>query len=129
MKLLRYMILELAEEHLGVKIEYDATKGELALSQPAYTLELLKEFQMVDAKPAPTPATTTRLIASMCPTEEEEKAEIAEWRRRLHSGVMKLRFLAQNTRYELLFAVGELSRCLLNPGPEHVKAFKRVLRY
>ena len=29
-----------AEEHLGVKIEYDAEKGELALSQPAYTQEL-----------------------------------------------------------------------------------------
>ena len=42
---------------------------------------------------------------------------------------MKLRFLDQNTRYEILYAVGELSRWLVNPGQEHVKAFKRVLRY
>ena len=118
-----------AEEHLGVKIEYDAEKGELALSQPAYTQELLTEFKMENSKPVPTPASAVRLTADMCPKTDEEKAEMAEWRTKLHSGVMKLRFLAQNTRYEILYAVGELSRWLVNPGQEHVKAFKRVLRY
>ena len=71
---LKILDLGAAEEHLGVKIEYDAEKGELALSQPAYTQELLTEFKMENSKPVPTPASAVRLTADMCPKTDEEKA-------------------------------------------------------
>ena len=50
-------------------------------------------------------------------------------REKLHSGIMKLRWLVQKTRYDLCYAVGELCRWTANPGERHLLAFKRVLRY
>lgn len=118
-----------AEEHLGVKIEYDHEKGELKLSQEQYAKELLEEWGMEDCNPAHTPASEIRLTEEMCPKTDKERAKMAGVREKLHSGIMKLRWLAQKTRYELCFAVGELCRYTANPGEKHLYAFKRVLRY
>jgi len=97
-----------AEEHLGVKIEYDAIKGELKLSQRQYAQELLEEWDMADCNPVVTPAGPERLTEDMCPKTEKEKAKMAGVREKLHSGIMKLRWLVQKTRYDLCYAVGEL---------------------
>ena len=118
-----------AEEHLGVKIEYDAIKGELKLSQRQYAQELLEEWDMADCNPVVTPAGPERLTEDMCPKTEKEKAKMAGVREKLHSGIMKLRWLVQKTRYDLCYAVGELCRWTANPGERHLLAFKRVLRY
>lgn len=118
-----------AEEHLGVKIEYDSVKGELKLSQRMFAEALLEEWDMEDCNPCRTPAGPVLLTAAMCPKTEKEKAKMAKVREKLHSGIMKLRWLAQKTRYDLCFAVGQLCRWTANPGEQHLLAFKRVLRY
>ena len=90
-----------AKEHLGVKIEYDSKKGELKLSQQLYAEELLEEWDMEDCNPCHTPAGPERLTEDMCPKTEKEKAKMANVRKRkLHSLIMKLRWLAQKTRYD-----------------------------
>ena len=101
----------------------------LKLSQRQYALALLEEWGMEDCNAAHTPAGPVRLTKAMCPKTAEEKAKMDGVREKLHSGIMKLRWLAQKTRYDLCYAVGELSRWTENPGVQHLNAFKRILRY
>jgi len=68
----------------------------------------------------------TRLRAHDCPAKGEEDEERATAYRSLVGG---LRYLADMTRPDIAFAVGELARFMINPGEIHMQAAKRVLRY
>lgn len=46
-----------------------------------------------------------------------------------HTASWSLQFLANVTRFDIAFSVNLLSRYLQDPGPEHWKAAKRVLKY
>ncbi|KAJ1423098.1 hypothetical protein B484DRAFT_331889, partial [Ochromonadaceae sp. CCMP2298] len=43
--------------------------------------------------------------------------------------LLHLRFAADRTRPDILFALNVLSSAAASPGPEQVRAAKRVLRY
>ena len=63
----------------------------------------------------------------MCSETEAQKLEMVG--KPLLEGVGCLLHLVGLTRPDIAYAVGQLSRFTQNPGPEHWKAFKRILAY
>jgi len=113
---------------LGIGVTRDRKSGSIELSQQAYIDQLLKRYNMQDAKSAPTPLSSgIRLTQDDCPTTDEERSDMAGVP--YASLVGALMYAAIGTRPDIAFAVGALSRFLSNPGRRHWNEAKRVLRY
>eukprot|EP00961_Rhodomonas_salina_P128497 1731898-Rhodomonas_salina.1 len=65
-----------------------------------------------------------RLTSADCP-DTLDKANVKEYQQLVES----LNYLVAWTRGDLAFPVSQLSRFMANPGPSHVAAAKRLLRY
>jgi hypothetical protein len=111
-----------------VEIHRDQNKRLLGLSQKTYLQNVLKRFSMKNCKPANVPIIKgTKLSEELCPTTPEEK-------RRMNgipyaSALGCLMYAMLFTRPDLSHAIGLLSRYQKNPGEEHWKQIKYVLRY
>ncbi len=111
--------------HLGIKYERNRKERTIDCSQTQYIEDLLKANGMEDCNPVLTPLEPhARLSKDQCPEVPDDERGAAY--RRIVGG---LRYLADMTRPDIAFAVGELGRFNANPGAEHMAAAKRVLRY
>jgi len=117
-----------ASNILGMNIERDGPTGSIKLSQRQYIRELLTKFNMMNAKPVPTPLDSNiKPSNEECPHTERGKEEMRNIPyRELIGGLV---YLANASRPDLSFAVSVLSRYCTNPGLVHWKMAKRVLRY
>ncbi|XP_019165708.1 PREDICTED: uncharacterized protein LOC109161671 [Ipomoea nil] len=106
-------------DNLG--IEALRTSEGLNLCQRKYTLEILKEYGFLDAKPVHTPFNTGQRLSSL----EGELLDKPETFRRL---VGRLLYLT-NTRPDISFVVQQLSQHVDKPRNTHMMAAHRVLRY
>ncbi|PKU64457.1 Retrovirus-related Pol polyprotein from transposon TNT 1-94 [Dendrobium catenatum] len=91
---------------LGIQIHRDRSRGILGLSQTDYIDKVLNRFGMKDCVPGDTP----------------DKIPYA-------SAVGSLMYAQVCTRPDIAYIVGMLGRYLSNPGMDHWKAVKRVMRY
>jgi transposase InsO family protein len=117
-----------SKQLLGVEILRNRAKGELGLTQRGYARDILARFGLSDCRPVSTPLDPgTRLDASLAPSTP---AEVAFMRTVDYVGAVgALMYLAIVTRPDIAYAVGVLCRFMANPGPEHWKAAKHLLRY
>jgi hypothetical protein len=113
---------------LGVEVKRDRSKRTLTLSQRRYILDILERFEMSDCNEVATPLDPNiRLNSSMSPqTTQDVEA--------MHSipylqAVGALMYLAVATRPDIAYSVGVLARFNKNPGQQHWKAVKHLLRY
>lgn len=98
------------------------------MNQERLINEIVRKFKMEDCKSAPTPLNPSiKLTKAMSPQNEEEHKEMSNIPYR--SLVGSLMYLATSTRPDIMHAVSLLSQFNENPGPNHWKAAKRVLRY
>ncbi|KAJ9689270.1 hypothetical protein PVL29_014779 [Vitis rotundifolia] len=103
---------------LGIKILRDRANGVLKLSQRTYIEKILKRFNMHNCSSTKAP---------ICPQKDDEREEM---RTIPYSSVVGSLMYAQVcTRPDIAFVVGVLGRYLSNPGSQHWKAAKKVLRY
>ena len=117
-----------ADEILGIAIRRDRSKRQIYLSQTAYAESILKTFEMSDCKPIATPfGSDTHFTKSQSPSTPEEERSMKNVPYR--EAVGKLMYLMLGTRPDLAYAISVLSRFVANPGEEHWKGLKRVLRY
>ena len=117
-----------ADYILGVKIERDRSKKLLTLSQEHYIKKILERFHMSSCKPVDTPVSKSEVLSqNMCPRNLEEEKEMSNVP--YSSAVGSLMYAMLCTRPDICFAVGLVSRYQSNPGREHWKAVKRILRY
>ena len=117
-----------ANEILGIAIRRDRSKRQIYLSQTAYAESILKTFDMVDCKPVATPLVTdSHFTKSQSPSTPEEERIMKNVPYR--EAVGKVMYLMLGTRPDLAYSVSVLSRFVSNPGEEHWKGLKRVLRY
>ena len=79
----------------------------------------------MDCNPTQTPAATQRLTKTEDHERESDKAQLSDYRKLIGS----LRWLADATRPDISYAVGQVSRYVQDPGPDHWLAAKRILRY
>ena len=113
---------------LGVEITRDRAKRKIQLSQHQYILNKLEEFGMSDCKPVGTPILPgMKYSNAQCPKSEEE---IRAMRNIPYiNAVGSLLYLALMTRPDIAYATSVLARFNSNPGMEHWKAVKHLLRY
>ncbi|GAU20588.1 hypothetical protein TSUD_297610 [Trifolium subterraneum] len=97
------------------------TSEGLILHQKKYASEILKRFEMDQCNPALTPS-EPRLQLSK--ESEEKDVDATEYRRLIGS----LRYLC-NTRPDIAYSVGIVSRYRDKPKTSHLSAAKRILRY
>ena len=91
------------------------------MHQAQYLTNLLEKFGMQDCKPAATPVDqSTKLL----PNEGEPVSK--EQYQALIGGLTDA---VTATRPDLAHALGTVNQFCLNPGEEHWKAAKRILRY
>ena len=117
-----------ANKILGMQIYRDRNSRKIWLSQQNYLKKILHRFNMQDCTPMCTPLPINfKLSSSMSPSSEEERIEMS--RVPYASAVGSLMFAMVCTRPDIAQAVGAVSRYMANPGKEHWRAVKRILKY
>ena len=110
---------------LGMEVTRAYDEGTLAITQTAYVDNILERFGMQDANAAHTPECGPELSAE----QPEDKLLGAEATKLYESITGSLRCLAQYTRYDLCYAVNQLTRACSKPAEIHMTAAKHALRY
>lgn len=120
----KFKIKELGPIHwyLGMEIVRDREHRTISINQSQYIRDCLKRFDMIDCTPRKSP-----LPSGFKVTSDIENSTPVTYPYRSLIGC--LLYAAKSTRPDIAFAVGCLSRHLVNPGNEHVTAAKHVLRY
>ncbi|RVW49447.1 Retrovirus-related Pol polyprotein from transposon TNT 1-94 [Vitis vinifera] len=112
---------------LGIKILRDRANGVLKLSQRAYIERILKRFNMHNCKSTKAPIVKgDKFSKAQCPQNDDEREEMKTIP--YSSMVGSLTYAQVGTRPDIAFVVGMLGRYLSNPGSQHWKAAKKVLR-
>ena len=114
---------EEATTFCGLEIERNWDKRTVTLTQNTFARKLMDKYEMWDSQPECTPARVggAKLVPATEKQSEEDTFDYAiclgdlAWYSRTNPG--------------LSFVVHDLARFMQNPGPEHVEAAYRVLRY
>ena len=113
---------------IGIKIKRDRSQRILGLSQETYINKVLEGFHMKDCSPSIAPiANGDRFSLNQCPSNDLEKKEMKNIP--YASTLGSLIYTQVCTRPDISYAVGMLGRYQSNPGLEHWKAAKKVMRY
>ena len=110
---------------LGMEVTRDYDEGTLAITQTAYVDNILERFGIKDTNTAHTPGYGPELSAE----QPEDKLLGAEATKLYQSITGSLLYLAQCTRYDLCYAVNQLTRACSKPAEIHMTAAKHALRY
>jgi hypothetical protein len=113
---------------LGIEIHRDTSKGVLALSQKTYIEKVLMKFNMHKCSASPTPIVKgDRYGEFQCPKSQYEidQMKMVPYA----SAVGSLQYAQVCTRPDIAYVTGLLGRFQSNPGREHWKFVKKVLRY
>ena len=113
---------------IGIEISRDRSQRTLGLSQKAYISKVLERFSMTGCNSSIVPIQKgDKLNLKQCPKSDEEHKRMQDIP--YASIVGSLMYAQVCTRPDISFAVGVLGRYQSNPGMEHWKAAKKVLRY
>ena len=113
---------------IGIKIHRDRYRGILGLSQEAYINRVLERFHMKDCSPSVAPIVKgDKLNLSQCPKNDFEREQMKNIP--YASAVGSLMYAQVCTRPDIAYSVGMLGRFQSNPGIDHWKAAKKVMRY
>ncbi|KAH9678917.1 hypothetical protein KPL71_025907 [Citrus sinensis] len=116
-----------AKKILGIQLHRNEKTGTLFLSQEEYIRRVIDKFGMTNSKPVQTPlAPHFRLSDQLCPTTEAEMSEMINIP--YASAVGCLMYAMVLTRPDLSYVVSVVSRYMANPGKEHWRAVKWILR-
>jgi len=111
--------LGLLSYYLGIEVKQGAAG--ITLSQNAYALKILEAAGMRNCNPSDTPMENRLKLSKK---RVEEAVNPTAYR----SVIGSLRYIV-NTRPDLAYSVGVVSRYMEAPGKEHWDAVKRILRY
>ncbi|KAL0539955.1 hypothetical protein IC582_024177 [Cucumis melo] len=113
---------------IGIEIFRDRTYGLLGLSQKAYINKVLEKFKMDKCSSSVVPIQKGDKFSLMqCPKNEFERNQMETIP--YASIVGSLLYAQTCTRPDISFVVGMLGMYQSNPGMDHWKAAKKVLRY
>ncbi|PNX87842.1 retrotransposon protein putative Ty1-copia subclass, partial [Trifolium pratense] len=113
---------------LGIKIYRDRSKRLLGLSQSMYIDTILKRYNMEKSKRGYLPVGMgVSLSRENCPKTLEERERMS--RVPYASAVGAIMYTMTCTRPDVAYALGVTSRYQANPGEEHWKVVKTILKY
>jgi len=102
-------------------MEFTEVAEGLVMHQKKYAFDILKRFSMMNCNPSSSPAETN---VKLMMNEEEESVDPT-----LFKQIMGLLRYLCNSRPDIAYAVGIISRFMSEPRVSHLLAAKRVLRY
>ena len=113
---------------IGIEIHRDRSRGILGLSQRAYIEKVLTRFNMQNCSSSVAPIVKgDKFSEFQCPKNNLEMEQMKEIP--YASAVGSIMYAQVCTRPDIAFVVGLLGRYQSNPGLDHWKAVKKVLRY
>ena len=113
---------------IGIEIFRNRSQGMLGLSQKSYINKVLERFRMQNCSASPVPIQKGDKFSLMqCPQNDLERKQMETIP--YASVVGSLMYAQICTRPDISFTVGMLGRYQSNPGLDHWKAAKKVLRY
>jgi len=113
---------------IGIKIHRDRFRGILGLSQETYINKILERFRMKNCSPCIAPIMKgDRFNLDQCPKNDLEREQMKNIP--YASAVGSLMYAQVCTRPDIAFVVGMLGRYQSNPGIDHWRAAKKVMRY
>lgn len=112
--------------YLGLKVERNREEQTIKLSQPAYIDKVLNKFHLGKANTVNTPMKETPLLQPRAEGDGEATTAKKERYQRMTGSIM---FSMVETRPDISFATSVASRFAKNPGHQHTKAMKTILRY
>ena len=110
-----------AKHFLGLQVE--RVDNGIFVGQPGYSKEILRDLDMENCKPRPTP------MAVGWEHDPESPELSLERKKAYHSLVMKLAYLSHQTRPDLCYAVNTLSQHQTDSREHDWKALLHVMRY
>ena len=113
---------------IGIEIFRNRSQGLLGLSQKSYINKVLERFRMENCSTGIVPIQKGDKFSELqCPKNDLERKSMESIP--YASLVGSLMYAQTCTRPDISFAVGMLGRYQSNPGIDHWKAGKKVLRY
>ena len=113
---------------IGIKIHRDRSRGILGISQETYINKVLERFRMKDCSPSVAPIMKgDKLSLNQYPKNDLEKESMKNIP--YASVVGSLMYAQVCTRSDIAYVVGVLVRYQSNPGMDHWRAAKKVMRY
>uniref|UniRef100_A0A2N9IDU9 Integrase catalytic domain-containing protein n=1 Tax=Fagus sylvatica TaxID=28930 RepID=A0A2N9IDU9_FAGSY len=113
---------------LGIEIHRDRSRGILGLSQKSYINRVLERFNMSTCSAGDAPVVKgDKLSKLQCPQNDLERNEMKKIP--YASAVGSLMYAQVCTRPDIAFAISVLGRFQSDPGMDHWRAAKKVLRY
>ena len=110
---------------LGMNVTRDREKETITINQKDYTQDVIQCYGMKGCNPAYTPGVGPELSLN----QPEENLLNEEEKRRYQAITGAVMYLAQVTRYDILYAVNQLARAMSKPAKAHMGAVKHLLRY
>ena len=123
----RFTITDLREvSHiLGIKITRKKVNKTLRISQTDYTMSILERFGMMDCNPASTPS-----VGGELPLDQPADTLLDEDGIKAYQSLVgSLLYLSRTSRWDISYAVLELTRATSKPSKAHWTRAKHVLRY
>jgi hypothetical protein len=117
----KFQMVDLGKLRFYLGLEVEQRSNGTMVSQGAYALKILKAAALAGCNPSHTPMEQRLKLSKSSTAPAVDPTEY--WRI-----VGALRYLV-NTRPDLAYAVGYVSRFMENPTTEHLLAVKTVLRY
>ena len=113
---------------IGINIFRDKHNGILGLSQKTYINRVLEIFRMKDCSPSVAPIMKgNRFNLNQCPKNDFEKEKMKNIP--YVSVVGNIMYVQVCTKPDITFIVSMLERYQSNPGMNHWRVAKKVLRY
>ena len=118
------------DDCLGCHVQRDRLRRTITLSQEKMAGNVVQRAKLEDCKPADTPVANGFIFTKEdCPQTEKERLEFSKQATWYRSMLASCIYLCTWTRPDIAFAISKLSKFMQNPGPKHVMALKRLLRY
>ena len=113
---------------IGIKIHRDRFQGILGMYQESYINKILERFRMKDCSPSVAPIVKgDRSNLNQCPKNDFEREQMKNIP--YASAVGSLMYAQVCTRLDIAFAMGMLGQYQSDPGLDHWRAAKKVMRY
>ncbi|KAI0999467.1 hypothetical protein K3495_g8730 [Podosphaera aphanis] len=117
--------LKTAKLFVGFEIDRDRLKRSIIIRQTIYIRKLLERMGMSKCNSNDLPIPAGTVLKESEESDLLKKDETGLYRQIIGSVI----YLANNTRPDIAYAVGQLARFMLKPGTIHLKMTKHLLRY
>lgn len=114
---------------LGIEIHRNKEAKTITLSQEKYVCDVLVEHGFDKCKPVSIPA-PIRLSKEMSPRSDAERKDIQrEFQKMNYRKIIGQLLWICNTRPDICFSVSQAARFVADPGRDHFRAVKHILKY